>query len=286
MGLFNKKEKEPKLPKYRTSKINTRVLNYKTYYFSKKELILYAGLLFIAGGVVGLIFYANLFMDDGRPTIATHISNIVLFVLFGGLANKYFLPMRKKSLFEKQRSELSLQFREFLSSLSTSFSSGENVNTAFANAYTELTSQYGEHSFISQELFIIVSGMNNNVTLNDLLDDFAERSGIEDIENFVNVFKTCYRAGGDMKKVVRNTYDLIGEKIAITEEIRTKITSNNMQQNVMSIMPIIIIAFLRFSSSQFASNFASPLGVVMMTIAVGIFLGAYIYGRKIIDIKL
>ncbi len=284
MGVF-KKEKKEKLPRYLKSKINTEVVNYKVYYFTKTELLLYFGLLFVLGGIVGLIFYCNLFMVAGKPTVATHISNAVVFILFGLLANKFFLPMRKKSLFEKRQSRFVLQFREMLSSLSTSFSSGDNVTGAFNNAYNELLSQFGQDSMIVQELFIIISGMKNGITIYELLDDFADRSGEEDIINFVNVFKTCYRTGGDMKAVIKNTYDLIGEKISITEEIKTKLTSNKMQQNVMSLMPIVIIAFLRFSSSAFANNFSSLTGVIMMTIAVSIFIGSYIYGRKIIDVK-
>ncbi len=283
--MFKKNNKEPEQTKFLRTKINTRAINYKAYHFGRGEFLLYFTALFVLGGIVGLIFYCNLFMNAGKPTIATHISNVVIFVLFGLLANKFFLPMRKKSLFEKRKSRFVFQFREMLSSLSTSFSSGENVTGAFNNAYNELLSQFGQDSMIVTELYVIVNGMNNGITIYDLLDDFADRSGEEDITNFVNVFKTCYRTGGDMKAVIKNTYDLIGEKISIQEEIKTKLTSNKMQQNVMSLMPIVIIAFLRFSSSAFSNNFASPTGVVMMTIAVAIFVGSYAYGRKIIDVK-
>lgn len=284
MGLFNKK-KEPKQPKYLTSRLNTQVINYRVYYFSKTEAILYYGGFFLAGGLIGLVFYMNLFMSNGKPTVATHISNAVVFLLFGFLAVRFFVPMRRKARLQKRQSKLVLQFREMLSSLSTSFSSGENVHNAFQNAYNEVTAQFGNESLISREMYLIISGVNNGFTIGEMLDDFALRSNAEDIVNFVNVFNTCYHTGGDMKAVIGNTYDLIGEKISITEEISTKLTSNKMQQTVMSIMPIVIIAFLRFSSSSFAANFASPLGVLMMTIAVGIFAGSYAYGKHIIDIK-
>ena len=39
------------------------------------------------------------------------------------------------------------------------------------------------------------------------------------------------------------------------------------------------------SSSSFAENFATVKGVVVITVAIGIFIGAYKYGEKITDIK-
>lgn len=282
MRIIPKRDRQPK---YVRSKINTYIINYKTYHFSKLEFFLYFLLFFIAGGIVGLIFYMNLFMVGGEPTIATHISNITVFVLFGLISLRVFMPMQKKNLYEKRNTKFNLQFREMLSSLSTSFSGGGNVYSAFNNAYEEMLSQFGENSMIANEAFVIVRGMENGYTIIELLQDFSERSVSEDIKNFVNVFETCFRTGGDMKAVIRNTYDLIGDKLAITEEIKTKLTSNKMQLNVMSIMPIVIIAFLRFSSSQFSETFASPSGVIMMTVAICIFIGAYIYGKKIVEIK-
>ncbi|MGN0316837.1 MAG: type II secretion system F family protein [Lachnospira sp.] len=282
MRLIPKKDNQPQ---YINSKVNTLLINYKTYHFTKVEIISYTLLFFVVGGIVGLIFYMNLFMSEGEATIATHISNLIVFLLFGCISLRIFLPMRKTTLYEKRNTKFTIQFREMLSSLSTSLSSGDNVYGAFNNAYAEICSQFGEESMMAQELYVLVHGMDNGYTIVELLKDFSERSVSEDIINFVNVFETCYRTGGDMKAVIRNTYDLIGDKIAITEEIKTKLTSNKMQQNVMSIMPIVIIAFLRFSSSQFSENFSSPSGVVMMTVAVAIFVGSYLYGRKIIDVK-
>jgi tight adherence protein B len=99
------------------------------------------------------------------------------------------------------------------------------------------------------------------------------------------VFEICFQKGGDMQKVVRNSYDMMGNKMIIQEEIQTMMTSNRTQQSVMSVVPIAIIAFLRLSSSSFAESFASATGVLTMTVAIGIFVGSFLYGRKIIDIK-
>lgn len=285
MALFKKKEKPAPEPQYYTSVNNEQVLNYKVYHMKNIEKIMYSIVLFVLSGLVGLVFYANLFMLDGKATIFTHISNIVVFIIFGFIGIKIFIPIVENTLKEKRQKQLRIQFRDMLAALSASFSAGENATGAFQSAYKELTAQYGEDSYISHELKEIVTSFINNFSVDDVLTDFGERSGIEDIVDFANVYSICKRQGGDLKKVVRETYDLIGEKISINEEIKTKLTSNKTQQNVMSVVPIFIIAFLRFSSSSFAENFASPTGVITMTVAIGIFVGSYLYGRKIVNIE-
>ena len=53
----------------------------------------------------------------------------------------------------------------------------------------------------------------------------------------------------------------------------------------MSLAPIAVIAMLKLTSPSFAENFASPLGVIINLVAVFIFVGAYKYGQKIVNIK-
>ena len=279
------KKRKEKEPEFYTSALNNQLRNYNVYYMKPIEKMLYVAIAFLLGGIVGLVFYANLFMVDGEATFATHVSNLVVFCGIGLVAVKLFIPMREETLKKKRQEELRMQFREMLSSLSASFMSGANIVTAFENAKEDMMSQYGGKAMIVCETLEMTNGMKNNLAIAEILNDFGRRSGIDDIQDFATVFSVCYEKGGDMKGVVRNTYDLIGEKMAINEEIQTKLTSNKMQQNIMSFVPIVMIAFLRLSSSSFASGFATLKGVVVMTVAIGIFIASYVYGRKIVDIK-
>ena len=98
---------------------------------SAKEKLLYFILAFIAGGVVGLTFYGGLFKDsDGNATLATSISNLIVFAAVGLIAAKIFIPMRTKQLQQKRLQELTMQFRSLLETLAVSLSSGMNMSTA------------------------------------------------------------------------------------------------------------------------------------------------------------
>lgn len=280
-----KKEKKEKEQKYLNSPLNNPMLNYKVYVPGAAEKMLVRLAAFGIGGFVGLIFYGGLFQKDGAPTTATYIANTVCFVLVGLAGMKFLVPIYNNRRLEKRKNLLKIQFRDMLESLTASFSSGSNVQRAFEVALEDLKMQYEAKDYIILEMQEILNGAAQNIAIEAMIKNFGERSGNEDIESFADVFEICYRKGGDMKTIIHRTHDVISEKMAVADEIETKLTSNKMQHNVMSLMPIALVAFLKGSNDMFAANFATPSGVLINTIAIGIFLGAYKYGLKIVDIK-
>lgn len=261
------------------------MLNYKVYYMSFKEKLLYFLLTFGAGGLVGLVFYGGLFKSEGEVTTATFISNIVVFCLVGLIAAKFFLPAIRTRLKNKRDKTLRKQFMDLLEDLSVSLVAGNTLNDAFVNSKADMLNQYAESDMIIIELREIISGMDNGHTLEEMMTTFAQRTENEDIKNFSNVISNCYRMGGNFKDVIRKTRDIISDKIVIEEEIETKLASNKLQHNAMCIMPIGLVGMLKFSSASFAANLSSVVGVVITTIAIGIFVASYFWGQKIIDIK-
>lgn len=281
---MNKKKKENE-PQYILSPLNNPMINYRTYKMSASQNILFSLLAFIAGGLVGLVFYSGLFRVDGEATMATHISNIIVFVLVGIIALKVTRNPILKWLKSKRDKKLERQFIDFLENLVTSLSAGANITTSFENAYSELSNRYGEKELIICELYEIMQGMNNGKTMEEMLSAFGKRSDNEDIENFSNVMSNCYRLGGDFKSIIIRTRDIISDKIAVANEIETKLASNKLQLNAMCIMPIGIVAMLKLTNPSFAGNLATPVGVIVTTFAIGIFVIAYFWGQKIINIR-
>ena len=278
--------KKVKGPQFIPSALNTPMINYNEYYMSVKEKIVTFLLGFVGGGLLGLIFYGNQFLDEeGNATTATAIGNAIIFVGIGLIACKLVFPMRTDSLREKRRKDLRKQFRSFLEALAVSLSSGMNVSDSLLSAYNDLKSEFSEDAYIVAEVKEMIDGMQNNIPVEDMMAALGDRSSIEDIKNFGVVFELCYRAGGNMKDIVRRTSDIISEKIEIESEIETALTSNKSQFSVMMIIPVGLVFMMRFMMTGFAASFATIPGIIAMTIAIGIFFGAYKLGNKIMDIK-
>ncbi len=278
----NKKEVEPA---YINSPLNNPMPNYNVYRMSKSEAVIVSLAAFIIGGIVGYIFYGNLFMDEDGATTATYISNIVVFTVVGLLAIKFLMPMYVNSKLTKQKNKIKSQFCDMLDSLTSSISSGSNVIKAFESVTNDLTMQYNDDEFIVREMREIMNGVSQNIGIEVMIRNFGERSANEDIISFADIFEICYRKGGDMQSVIYRTHSVITDKVSISDEIETKLTSNKLQHNIMSLMPIVVVAMLRATNDTFAANFATPVGVIVNTVAIAIFLAAYRYGLKIVDIK-
>ncbi|MFR2364303.1 MAG: type II secretion system F family protein [Eubacterium sp.] len=284
--MFSKKNKEEKEPQYYTSATNMPVLNYKVYYMSKMEKIMYFMLAFVVGAVVGYLFYGGLAKDEyGNATMTTYILDLIICFGVGGLAGKFFVPIRTKALQEKNVDKLRIQFRDMLDSLTTSLNAGMNVTDSFLNVYEDMKVQYDENAFIIKELEVIIAGIHNNIDIEDVLMDLGERSGIDDIKSFANVFKLSYRKGGNLKEIIRNTHSIISEKMEIEEDIKSMVSSNKMEQNMMTVMPVGIVGIIKLMSGDFGANFATGVGIVSTTIGIVIFIISYVLGKSILDIK-
>ena len=286
-----KPKKEP-VSQWMTNPLNEQVLDYHNYEMTQGEQVLYFILAFLIGGVVSQFFYGGLFQEDGAPTLLTYISNAAAFVVVGLIAGRVFLPVRSRKLAEKRRDVLRKQFRDMLESLTASLAANSTVRDAFNTAYTDMCMQYSDDALIAKELDQFRRAEQINVTLDVMMDDFAKRSGVEEIEDFNNVFQVCYGPGGNMSRVINQTHDsfekIFGIKVnhqrLSTGEIQAKIHANETELNVIMVAPVLMVALMRSTNATFAQNLASPMGVAVVTVGLAMFVGAYIWGQKIIAV--
>ncbi len=281
--MSNKDKKEML---YEVSATNRRMINYRVYKLSSNEKALYFILAFAVGAAVAYLFYGGIGKDSyGNPTVLTYVLDISIMAVTGILAAALFLPIRRDQILESRKKRLRQQFIDLLDSLSSSLSSGKNVPDAFAAAREDLMVQYPADAYIIQEIDNILSGIKNNVSVGSMLMNFGERSGIQDIRTFGRVFETAVTKGANLKDVVRNSHLILSNKCEIEGEIETKVAGNKNEQNIMMIMPVILVGMIKFSGSDFSDNFTTPMGILCTTIAIAAFVGSYLLGRKILKIE-
>ncbi|MDC7289631.1 type II secretion system F family protein [Blautia schinkii] len=230
----------------------------------------------LAGGLVGFLAGAFVFMVFFRSVPAAVIAGVAM-VVPGNRKYKEFLK-------EKRLKSLRIQFRDMMESLSASYSAGKNTEAAFQDAAVDMENIYGEKADIVKELRWIVSGLYNGQNIEDMLLNFGRRSHMDDIESFATVFEVCIRYGGDMKKVVGDTRQIICDKIETEMEIQTLLTANKNELNIMAVMPVIIMLMLS-SMGNLSIVQNTPANVLVKCGALVLFVLAYVMGRKIVDIK-
>lgn len=203
---------------------------------------------------------------------------VIASIVIGAAVGFYAIPVYRRYLQERRRKAILLQFRDMLDSLSNSFSAGKNTPDAFTDAYSDLKLAYGEQAPIVKEMAIIVSGLHNNFVIEDLLRDMSARCGIDDINSFAETFAVCNRLGGNLKKVVVDSRDIISDKIEIEMEIQTTVAANKNEINIMCVMPFVIIAMMG-TMGQASITANTPLNVLVKLIAIFMFVIAY-YNNK------
>ena len=93
------------------------------------------------------------------------------------------------------------------------------------------------------------------------------------------------RYGGDMRRVVGETREIINDKIEMEMEIRTLLTANKNDLNIMIILPVLLMLMLNgMGNMSIVQN--TPLNVIVKIGVLILFGVAYYMGRKIVDIKI
>ena len=145
---------------------------------------------------------------------------------------------------------------------------------------------YGEDTRIRIEYARMTHQLDMNMTAEDVLSGFAERTGQEDVENFVNVFSAAKKSGGDSISVIRNAVKIISEKIDTEKEIQTMLASKKLEFDIMCAVPFVIILYMKLTFGDFLSIlYGNMTGAVIMSICICVYMGAYSLGRRIIRIE-
>ena len=181
-----------------------------------------------------------------------------------------------------------MQFKDMLYSLSSAVSAGNSVERALVIARDDMVSQYGESNvFIVQELELMVSRISINLNIEDVFADFAERSGLEDIKTFADIFEVAKRTGGNLVQIIRRTTDVIADKIEVETEIDTALSGKKMEQKVVTIMPIALTLFMTVSTDGFMDPIFTTLsGRLVSTVALALILAGALWSNSITNIEI
>jgi tight adherence protein B len=187
---------------------------------------------------------------------------------------------------EEKKWQLNLEFKEGLHGIAAALNAGYSVENAIAESQRDLIVLYGKESLLYREFQIMLEQLRLNQPVEIVFDEFAKRSGVEDIRSFAETFRTARRSGGDLVAITRTSAQRIGEKIEVQREIRTLISGKQMEGKIMNIVPLAMIGYFWVCSPGFLDCFYEGFkGRFMMTCLLAVYLAAYFLSRKISDIK-
>lgn len=244
-------------------------MDYRVYRMSVWERLKYGAMYMAVFLLLGKLFY-----DSFLASLAG------IFVL------PFLFQRTSQKLAQQRREKLSLEFKDFILALSASLKTGYSAENALVQAGRDLACMYGEGSLMVAECRRIEKQLQNNQLPEQLMSEFAERSGQEEIKDFAAIFVIAKRSGGNMNAIIRNTADVISEKIEVKREIQLLFAAKKMEQNIMNVVPIAMIGYVRLTTPDyFDEMYHTPFGIVAMSVCLLIYAGAYFLSGKIMDIE-
>lgn len=243
--------------------------NYKSYVLNFREKCLCFGASIGIAGVTARLFYQNIYVTAGAVFLYFPVKRAV-----------------RDYLQEKRKREMLFHFKEILQMISTALKAGYAMENAFTEAREEFVKLYGENNSIAKEFGYLNHQVQLNVPLETLLESLAERSGIEEINSFSQVFGFAKRGGGDFMKIFRSTVDKIGQKAEVMQEIEVLMSAKRMEMNIMNLVPFGILAYVGFTSPEFLKPlYGNLLGAGIMTSCLAGYVCACRIAKKIVDIQ-
>lgn len=229
-------------------------MNYSKYIRNKKEwLILVIKWLFISISL-GILFYKSFF-------------GILLIMPFGIIYER--IDTHKK--IDERKKVLLAQFIEFLQIIISSLKAGISLERSIESSKERLFQIYTEDSYIIKEVSNMKRGLRMNINIEELICDFGERSGIEEIKQFAEVCKISKRTGGNIVKIMEHTISCIVSRAEVEREISTMIAGKRLESRLLSIILPLIILYINISLPDLINKlYINFSGNLMMT---GILIG-------------
>lgn len=219
---------------------------------------------------VGMLFYDAIWVS-------------VLFIPIG-----IFLFKRRIIQLRKNKAErFEMSFKDFLVSISDYMNTGYSIENAIKESYRDMAQTYGHDSKICEEIRLMVSRINLNVNVETIFLDFSNRCGLKNVKQFAQIFSVAKRTGGNMSEIIRSVTDEIVLKQSVKEEIETLIHSKKIEQRIMSVIPLVMITYIKFSSPGFLDiMYRTVMGRIVMTVCLLAYLLAFLWSERVAELEM
>lgn len=246
-------------------------MNYNEYNLSSKERILLITCIFILACIISRLFFG-----------------VWAIGLMGFLVIKKAVALYKSYRIKQRKKVVLYQFKDCLYSFSSSFFSGRHMPEAIKEAIVYLTSIYGEKALLVNELCNMSSSIESAKEDDCILwITFGNKSGIEDIQNFAEIYACCRETGGDLTEVVNRAAKIISDKIDTEKQIDSMLSQRKLEGRMIATMPIVILLFLNLTAADHIKvMYVTWQGHLIMAVLIAIMaLGLYIIER-IVNIEI
>jgi len=183
---------------------------------------------------------------------------------------------------------LLLQFKDLLYYLSSSVSVGRSIRQALNEAIESLSGTYSHSDYIITELIYMTERMQrSNESDIAVLEDFASRTDLEDVKDFVSACKICKETGSNLTKAISKTTEMITDKISLERELKTIAAQKHFEGRIVGIAPFAMVLGMRIISPEYLVPLTGTFeGRLVSTISLALITSGWIIIERMNQIDL
>lgn len=184
-------------------------------------------------------------------------------------------------LVEKRIKAYSLQMVDALTLLSNGIRAGLSVPQAIGMVVDEMPPP------VSQEFNILLQQNRIGVPLEECFENLSKRLPTQDNNMFVSSVNILRETGGNLAEVFDTIVDVIRERVRLQQKIDTYTAQGMFQGMTIGAMPFLLgIVYFLSDPNSMTPLFTTPLGLVMLFIALIFDLAGIYVIMKIVKIKM
>lgn len=197
-----------------------------------------------------------------------------------------YFKKSERELVGQKRSVFCKQFKDFLNLTVTSLKAGYSVDNAIVNTYADLCNTYGPESDICKVVKRLSIARKNGQNMGDIFIKTGKITGVDDVMRFGQIYMLSYTGSGNVAGIMDKTASTISEKLDIQSQIEATLNERIFEMRIMSIMPFGIVGYISLiNRGYFEALYHNLLGIILMTICMLIYIAAYVWGTKIVEIQ-
>ena len=168
-------------------------------------------------------------------------------------------------------------------SVGGAINAGYAAENAFVESMRDMEMMYGADAEMIEELVHVKCGLENHVTLERLLQDMGQRTGLKEIREFAEIFAITKRNGGSLSRIIQMTAQNIRAAASMEEEIQTLLASKRLELKMMNVTPFLLVIYLQMTTPGYFDMFFRDIaGRILMTGFLTWYMAAYWLSDRIV----
>lgn len=212
--------------------------------------------------------------------IATLTHRFILAILIG--AGAYMAPsLWLVFLLRQRKQKLEEQIMDLLPSLASSLRAGLTLPQAMEDIISSLSWP------MRTEISRTVQDYRMGRTLSEAIEGLGRRSALESFRVILTAIEICFSQGGDLPSVLDTITAEFREIDRVERQARALSAEARLQAKLMAFAPFVLAGLLYLGAPDLWANFAdSPIGVLVLSVASLMIIGAIAWMRRIVAFQI